>query len=355
MSLSVTREDFYPYYPASDTGLSHNHSTACDVFIKTVRFHFLGRQFKDALMIIEDLLNALRMIRESGLTTRETGLVDQAQQKAYEIWGNEQIPKDYKVEQFCKLYLETRSQLDYTYLPGHFPAVGHGEVGAMGKVQMALTAGDPVAAAQFICVLFDTISGPRGIDYEPYLQQHIRSIEMAFPECDEGLLVEACNIALAQLREKLGDDFSPEELQQRQRTEYRDLLRRINLTGGQTGPLAGLLEKTAQVHGLPFDELHLDQLTQMAIADYRDVEEGEINANKSYYEQQYREFKKDFSLKSVSDAKGYVQAIAKRFGQWVDLSVYGRDMAHIGYWYRKNWFHCALIQCQMQAGVATAQ
>lgn len=180
-------------------GLSHNHSTAFNVFSGTIQRRLIGKTLSEAFCELSDIAAETALLPGAERHLGEIfTLMELADNRAAQ---NPPITKQDVIDYAEKL-LGIRNSLDFTYLPGRDEAVGHGEKGKMVNAYKCLLAGNANGAALNMGALFDTTSdGFTAItNYDLlmyYLPQHIGSLYIAFrflPDVNPNILSQALAI-----------------------------------------------------------------------------------------------------------------------------------------------------------------
>lgn len=216
-SYDITRADVPGLNPPNDSSTNHlstnhlstnhlstNHSTAFNVFIYTLNYGMIGKTPAEVGNFFQFLLNAMKEMPGRPRRPRRQDKSDTLSQFQEAIVNFQQswvppIFKDQKqyrqsVFSLSKLFLLTRNSLAYTYLPGREAAYASGEAGKMQEIYYLLPALEEANDATINIImskivddmvgLFDTLRAPRdpNISYEPFIKQHLASIQTAFQE-----------------------------------------------------------------------------------------------------------------------------------------------------------------------------
>lgn len=219
----------YISLPYQEETFSHNHSTACDVFIKTISYRMVGKSVIECLnefaKLAEDVGNlpgAENQPDVCSLYQRDTKELLNA--AGVGLREEDELEVAFNLETLARQFLHARNMLDYTYLPEipgeHIEAFGNDEQGAMEgiKAELGKERPDEREICRRIVDLFDVLASPRRntqIDMTPYLNQHIQSIQMAFAslagEGKKDALDRACEGAYRELCQRINKPRTPQE------------------------------------------------------------------------------------------------------------------------------------------------
>ena len=237
----ITRDELNLHYPPAP--LSHNHSTAFDVFCKTLSFRLQGETLENALREFIYLFEEMAALPGAA---QDDNIGPRCQQIVQEIDNLLALPKqDPEVlkHHLLKLgteYLELRNTVPLTFLPlcnPPVPAVGHSEASVMqGIYDLFLSGGsDENTIIQKIVNLFDTLAFPRPASDGEYVEQHIASMKSAFA-CFSSLpnYDRIFDLAKERLAEIVRTPLTPEE--EHRIAGYRDTALLRQLRGSSKDP-----------------------------------------------------------------------------------------------------------------------
>lgn len=237
----ITRYELKLHYPLPP--LSHNHSTAFDVFCKTLSFRLQGKTLENALSefiyLFEEMAALPGAAQDDNIGPRCQQIVQEIDNLLALPKQDPQVLKNWLLELGTK-YLELRNTVPLTFLPlcnPPVPAVGHSESGLMKGIYALFLSGgsDENTIIQKIVNLFDTHSFPRATPDEEYVKQHIASMKSAFA-CFSSLpnYDRIFDLAKERLTEIVRTPLTPEE--EHRIAGYRDTALLRQLRGSSKDP-----------------------------------------------------------------------------------------------------------------------
>lgn len=250
----ITRDALNLHYPPEP--LSHNHSTAFDVFCKTLSFRLQKKSPENALRefiyLFEEMAALPGAAQDDNIGVRCQQIVQEIDNLLPLQEQDPEVLKNWLLELGTE-YLELRNTVSLTFLPlcnPPVPAVGHSESGLMQGIYALFLSGgsDENTIIQKIVNLFDTLAFPRPASNGEYVEQHIASMKSAFA-CFSFLsnYNKIFDAAKKRLTEIVSTPLTPEE--EHRIAGYRDTALLRQLHGSSKDPrLTPILEFAERNH-----------------------------------------------------------------------------------------------------------